>query len=387
LGDMPPEVLRARLAKLREQLLAQAAQNQESAGEGELATESNGKPDAPMESSAEPRPVFSNDSNASNDISSNDSNDSSNSSNNTVSVLSSSSSSKSKNKIVKSVSNFKVDVLTDSIVFAGNVFEIKSNVLNSSEKISTGKIFWNFGDGTSTEQVNNFQKFNHIYFYPGNYNLSLDYYSNAFNSEPDFSSQMTIKVLPLVVSISKVGDAQDFFIELTNNSNNNLDISSWKLSANNKIFIFPKNTTILANNKITISGKITNFVFGDQNDLKLISSTGEIVFVYNSSLLPKEIFPKNNTEKVVPKNTNVLSNNTDKIEDSSSENKIQNINNDLPASALLGSGEVIKSSNNNFFTIVFIFLLLGVIILVYFIRKNRSIKEPLEGDDFEILDE
>ena len=196
----------------------------------------------------------------------------------------------------------------------------------------------------------------------------------------------------MTVSISKVGDAKDFFIELTNNSNYEINISKWTLNANGKVFVFPKNSVIMSKKQMIISGRITGFVQIDGKSLKLMSSTGELVFDYNSSFSQNEIVVKPVTVKTYVKNNAI----EEKIEDVKDlvDNQIQDeildqaqiTGNDLSATALLGDTEN-KDTNNYLFFGIFGALIVLVGIGVYFIRRKGIRANIQDGSDFKILDE
>ncbi|MFA6257839.1 MAG: lamin tail domain-containing protein [Candidatus Paceibacterota bacterium] len=269
----------------------------------------------------------------------------------------------------------KVKILVNTLAFAGEPFEIKTNVLGfSNENVVLGRASWNFGDGSSFEQINNFEKFSHIYYYPGEYVLFLEYYQNSFSKIPEATSKMVIKVLPTTVSISKVGDAKDFFIELSNNASSDIDISNWVINANGKTFILPKNSVIMSKKQMTISGKLTGFTLGDQNNLKLYSGTGELVFDYLSSKVPIVARQDLITTATKPKISTAIPPAVKPLEN-------------LGATVLQSDVVNSESSNNSNTPIVpiasFAFIGAGAG-AVYFIRRKKVI--PKEGEDFEILD-
>jgi len=279
---------------------------------------------------------------------------------------------------VKVVENptMKVKILTNALAFTGQPLEMQTSVIGFlNEKVVLGKAFWNFGDGSSFEQINNFEKFSHIYYYPGEYVLFLEYYQNSFSKTSDATAKMIIKVLPTTVSISKVGDAKDFFIELSNNASSDIDISNWVINASGKIFILPKNSVIMSKKQMTISGKITGFLYGDQSDLKLYSGTGELIFDYSSSgvpvkahtvvsLTPSSILPL--TKGETPKAEGVYS--------------------DATQASVISSGAVENNPNNSSLPIFGSIIFIGASAsAVYFIRRKKVTGK--ESDDFEILDE
>ena len=309
-----------------------------------------------------------NESSSSNSSSNNNSSDNTNTNTNTT---------KTKVKVAE-IPTMKAKVLTDNVAFAGEPLEINSSILGySNEKIVLGKLYWNFGDGSSQEQINKFDKFTHTYLYPGEYVLSLEYYPNNSATAPDVINKVTIKVVPLTVSISKVGDAKDFFIELTNNSAYDMDISKWTLNSFNKNFLFPKNSIILAKKTMIVPGKTSGFVLGDDKNLKLSMPTGEVISVYGASFLPAKIYASG--DKSLNEHNNQKENDIKKDYTNSV------INQNIQANAIDSNQNIIDNSKNFAFIGGLVVLLGFAGSLVYFLRQKRIIKTA--GDDFEILDE
>jgi len=283
-----------------------------------------------------------------------------------------------KNKISETPT-IKIKILTNTLAFSGQPFEIKANVFGlSNENIVLGKVYWNFGDGISLEQINNFEKIQHTYYYPGEYVIYSEYYSNVLSKIPDAINKIIVKVVPITVTISKVGDAKDFFIELSNNASSDIDVSSWIIKANEKVFTLPKNSFIMSKNKMTISSRISGFVFSDRYSLELISSTGELIFKYSSfnktSGVSTRDYSTINKLDINSRDKNLLKNNE--------EVKIPLDN--LPA-------EVIKNdlSVNNLIYGTSLFIFLGVGASMAYIIRSRSRKSisQITENDFKILDE
>jgi hypothetical protein len=250
---------------------------------------------------------------------------------------------------------------------------------HSGEKLYSGEYFWNFGDGGSGKMdAFNTQPFFHTYYYPGNYVVSLDYYQAFYtdDSAPDASSQINIKIIPENISISNVGDANDFFIEITNNTNDNANLSSWVLVSDQKGFKIPKNTIVASKQKIILSPKITNFSIEDENTLKLLDSQGNLIFDYSSppinQLTSSETAPiktKNQSKNFTPEEIPA---------------------NNLTASAI--SGNITNNDDtSNLGIIIFVIFLIFIGVAayaVYFIRHKKMIPQnENDGNDFEILDE
>ncbi len=290
-----------------------------------------------------------------------------------------------KNKPVEE-SKIRTKIIVKNIVLVGNplVFQLTATGYNK-EKLFHGGYFINFGDGDSREiQVSSTQNnasMSHTYFYSGEYVMNLEYYMNSYGGVPDASDQMTIRVAPSDISISGVGNEQDFFVELSNNTEYNADISGWILASNLKSFTFPKNTIINPKKKLFISPNLTNFTILDKDTLKLMNSQWKTVFDYGGSInyvIKKENPPIKTTTSVRATPIQEVSADTEEIL------RLPLV----PAEnlgALVSSSGVVKNSVIPYapmLAFVFIGASAGA---VYFVRRKGI---PFKiGDDFKILDE
>lgn len=284
-----------------------------------------------------------------------------------------------KTKIVETP-KIKTQIIGKTLGFVGLPLSLDTMTLGlSGEQLRYGKYFWNFGDGDSKEiQVMNSQQFTHTYFYPGDYVVSLDYYQNYYSDNPDASNQITIKIIGVDISISRVGDEKDFFVELTNNTDYNADISNWILASDSKSFIIPRNTILAPKKKMIISPKITNFSILDKDTLKLMTPQREIVFNYLSSIIVPKIVPVSVSKTptlILPRSSGEMP-------------KTEGVNDNLLASTVSSetvNNDSVKSSN---FPIIPLasFIFIGASAgAVYFIRQKKVVSEDV--NDFEILDE
>ncbi len=295
-----------------------------------------------------------------------------------------------------STSTIKTKISVPTLAYARLPIKFQASTTGLyGETLHLGKYFWNFGDGDFKEQVNQFGNFTHTYAYPGDYVILLEYYQNPYSEIPDTVNKTNIKIIPLDISISKVGDEKDFFIELSNNSPYEIDVSGWILSNGIKQFVLPKNTIILSQKGITLAPKITNFVSGDEKNLKLISPTGEIISDYGVSILPY-VAPEVSqapVSSIIP----TIENNSEKKLDTENIKvqkqagtlpKIQIQNKNLEAVAINSQIIPETSSKNYYFPyIIFGFFLVASGFGVYFIRRKNILPQTEKGDDFEILDE
>lgn len=276
----------------------------------------------------------------------------------------------------------KVKIVTKNVVFAGVAFPLKAAITGYyGEEVHSGKYFWNFGDGDSMES-NNDSSFNHTYLYPGDYSASLEYYLNIYSQIPETIEKVKIKVVPLELSISKVGDEKDFFIELTNNSSYDIDVSLWQVSSLGKVFTLPRNTNILAKNKITLSSQLTHFNINNKEDLKLLTPHNKIVFEYGKNTISVNNIVKNKEEGSSKSLIQPVLGKINEIQnDNFSASLVSSV--DSPVESAVTEDVDINNSEN-----VYIWLVLAGLFIVgggavYLIHGSKS--SSLE--DFEILDE
>ncbi|OGI95712.1 hypothetical protein A2917_00100 [Candidatus Nomurabacteria bacterium RIFCSPLOWO2_01_FULL_42_17] len=274
---------------------------------------------------------------------------------------------------------FKAKILANTLAFTGQPHGVQVNISSSSnENVDLGRAFWNFGDGSSLEQKDNFEKLYHTYDYPGDYVVFLEYYQSKFSQTPEATSKIVIKVVPTTVVISKVGDVKDFFVELTNQASFDMDVSNWIINANGKIFILPKNSVIISKKPMTISGKTTGFSYGDQSNLKLFSATGELVFDYSASRSAR-------SGAIARVSTGASSRAV-----ASPEISLPMSEEGISASDLevlvVESGATKDNSGGSYLPMISSLIFIGASAsAVYFLRQKRTLSKP--GDDFKILDE
>lgn len=184
------------------------------------------------------------------DISANFSNGGDEENNSEGGASSDSSFSSSSSSTTVSTAKIKTEVSVRTVAYVGIPLAFQGKAMQGSQQLYNGRYFWNFGDGEFREaKVINTDTFTHTYFYPGDYAVLFEYYPNIFAEVPEASQKINIKVITPTVSISRVGDGLDFFTELSNNTNYDVDISNWLLLSNARSFIIPKNTILSAGKK------------------------------------------------------------------------------------------------------------------------------------------
>ncbi len=284
------------------------------------------------------------------------------------------------NNITAEVQEIKTQVTAKTFGFAGVPVSFQSTTSGSvGEQMYSGKYFLNFGDGDSKEmQFPGIKSFTHTYFYPGSYLFSLSYYQYGYSDTPDATSQINIKIVPADVSISRVGDEKDFFVELWNDTDYDADISGWILASEQKSFTFPRDTILQSKNKMIISSRITNFSVADQSTLKLMTPEGNTIFDYSTPAVSANADVRRPTSVSISYKANLAEGYT--------KNEIPPQN--LLASAVSSDPEKNSGTSSSNTTVIFsVFLaFIGVSsYAVYLIHRRKVVPEA--GEDFEILDE
>ena len=282
----------------------------------------------------------------------------------------------------------KTQIMANKLAFAGSSLSLQAVAFgHSGEKLHGGRYFLNFGDGDSKEIKNgDSHTFTHTYFYPGEYTVNLEYYLNYYGDTPEATDTFTIKVISADVVISLVGDEKDFFVELTNNTSYDADISNWTLSGNDKSFTFAKNTILGSKKKTTVSSRITNLSTADKDSLKLLTAQGMLAFEYlptPSVVIPEVVVRQDLATKTSPNPLLTKERAEGEVDLNLQEEQIPP--EDLTSSAI-SSGITEDSSFRKYIpSAVFAMFLGASAYAVHFIRKKKNISGV--GDDFQILDE
>jgi len=285
-----------------------------------------------------------------------------------------SSSAASSSASTAATAKIKTEVSVRDIAYVGIPHAFQGRVVQGQGQPYHGRYFWNFGDGDFREvKVINTDKFTHTYFYPGEYAVLFEYYPDAFAETPEAASKITIKVVPASVSISRVGTANDFFIELSNDTNYNIDLSGWTLWSNGKTFTVPRNTILVAKKKIILSPRITGFSVADANSLKLTDAGNNLVssyYPYSAPVVSKAVAPARNPALPSVSDSAAVGNAGEQIQTGNLE------------AAVLASD--VADEFSPLLPAVALIFIGGSAYAVYFIRQKKT-SSP--GSDFEILDE
>jgi hypothetical protein len=292
-------------------------------------------------------------------------------SNSTATTVSNGTTSSSQTK--KEPENIKITtkILANNIVTAGVLFSIDQQTVGyKKEKILSGKFVWNFGDGMIKEGTTSLP-FEYEYQYPGDYALTLSFYSTVFDTKPAAIDRMTVKVIPSGISITSIGSQSDPFIEIENNSSYEIALYKWKIAGTFHYFVIPEGMIILPKKKLKLSPKITGFNFNDLSAITIVDSSGQIFATYpNNNPTPAKSISSESYQGDIVKSTSAKTKNAVKIPE------VINLN-DLGASA--------QSSNNGINSGTLIYLgLVGIILLgivsIFYIRRKNSYPDYVEKE-------
>ena len=158
------------------------------------------------------------------------------------------------------------------IAGADFLFETKAFGIQN-RPLQNAKYQWTFGDGSKAEG----QKVLHNYQYPSDYMVVLE----VISGECSASARLKIKVIPSDIIISELGtDFDNNFIELNNPSAYELNLSWWRLRANNNYWTIPKNTILLPKSRIKFSARISNLFPRKNSQIQLLYPNGMLAFEY-----------------------------------------------------------------------------------------------------------
>lgn len=171
----------------------------------------------------------------------------------------------------------KVEAGEDKIVFVGqkNLFQGKVFGLNN-EEIKNARFLWNFGDGA----INEGSPISHIYRYFGEYIVILNASSGIYAN----NDQLRVKVSASPIKITGLKPGENGFVEISNQSNYEIDISGFSFSDGKKYFYFPENSIIPAGSRTFVSGNISGINFASPSSAKFYYPDGSLIqeFKYES---------------------------------------------------------------------------------------------------------
>ena len=164
------------------------------------------------------------------------------------------------------------------VVIVGADTEFRGEALGlKGEPLAGARYQWNMGNGELKEG----KAILHFYHYPGEYVVILTVSSGQYAA----SDRLIVTAVSAQVNISK---ANADLIELTNESDVELNLSWWILKAGKKLFTIPKDTLILAGRTLVFSDEVTQLAVVDPYDVELLYPNGVAAYHYGSDINSNE---------------------------------------------------------------------------------------------------
>ena len=138
------------------------------------------------------------------------------------------------------------------------------------EPLANARYLWNFGDGSTKEG----ESVLHGYNFSGEYVVILDASGGRYSA----TSRLSIKIIPADLSIDAIVHGSEGKMDLVNNSNQELDLSWWRIRSGNQFFTLPKNTKILANSRLPLSALVTGLSINNNQDVALLYPNGSVAY-------------------------------------------------------------------------------------------------------------
>jgi len=182
---------------------------------------------------------------------------------------------------------------------AGGETEFFVKALDSKKNIITN-VTWSFGDGIGGTGATT----THRYFYPGDYVGTIEVETNlAYGYE-----RLNIKILKPDIQISDVVNSDlESYIEIKNNSEEEIDIGGFILSMDNGLFKLSKHLILLPHSKVKLSGK--NLGFTNASNVKLLFEDKSLLTSFNSFNIINYSSPETKTvSSVVVATSSIVSN-------------------------------------------------------------------------------
>lgn len=152
---------------------------------------------------------------------------------------------------------------------AGAVVPLVALVRQDGKKdMVSGRFVWSTGDGRQYSRNQN-GRLSHVFKYPGDYVVTLAYYSDPIKDEPDSIHQKTVHIVPGTVSVS--GTTDDGGPVLENKSTHDIDLYGWEIRSDGFLYMFPKYTIVRKNSKLSVSSETVGFAVSEPDRVELLN--------------------------------------------------------------------------------------------------------------------
>lgn len=168
---------------------------------------------------------------------------------------------------------------------------------DTKQETLRGRFEWSMGDGGSYKFLKN-TPLDHIFYYPGNYTVVMQYYSDIFREEPDTIHRKTITIAPDDLYI--LGYSPTDGLRIKNESTKDIALDGWIIQSSGQEFIFPKFTTIQKGSTLAFSPKVLG-ISVSTSSIVLLNPSREMVSRYSYAYRA----PSDDEEVVIPESTDL----------------------------------------------------------------------------------
>ena len=151
------------------------------------------------------------------------------------------------------------------VIFTGRVWGLKK------EPIENARMTWALGDGGNAEGAS----VSHVYYYPGEYTAILDAASGYYSA----SDRVRVLAVAPSLALHTGGDNTRSYIAIENFGGDELDLSSWKVTVDEKTFALPKNTVIGGHKILTLPSEVSGIMVATSTIAKLYFPNGTAVLI------------------------------------------------------------------------------------------------------------
>lgn len=256
------------------------------------------------------------------------------------------------------------------VEFAGKGYGFTGDLLQKAD------YRWNFGDGYTAFGKNK----THFYRYTGDYVVVLTVSAGEYTD----SDRAIISVRDPDFSIT-AEPAPESLITITNESDREMDLSGWSVTAGGREFVLPEDTIALPEAKIRLPKEVTQFAFTRGAPVGLHYPSGLLAA---SHIWPSETSSR---DKYIPPARSAASGKQNNQEASSTENFLEGVDVATSSAAAVGALDSSGTGNGRSFGGMWAAAFMGLVILAaaaaVFVRRGKNEGVSSFADEFEIVED
>ncbi len=164
-----------------------------------------------------------------------------------------------------SISQLEVSAGGNRLTSTGSPITFQAFIKKNTASNSSVSFSWSFGDGNVGEG----ELVTHMYKYPGDYAVVL----NARSGNTFAVSRLKVSVLSPKIELRDSGE----YIEISNNSDSEINLFNWKIVSEGKGFIFQPDTIIFPNSSLILDKSLLKMKGQAEENIVLKNFLGQVV--------------------------------------------------------------------------------------------------------------